>query len=353
MTTTTPPPMRWQRRTVILTLIAFAGIGLLLPVYLGQGLPWPHAAFAALMVVVPGVAFGWCAWRFAMRPRDRFNRWRLLLLHTVAACVFAFGWTAAIYLLALPVHWEAAQAFLYNGAPWQVVGGLILYAAIAANAQWTRTRDRLTEQALIATHAELQALRAQLDPHFLFNTLHTLTQLAREDSKATEAALEHFGDLMRYVLRAGREGAEDVAVEDELAFLRNYLALEQIRLGDRLRVVEQLDPEALELGIPPLLLQPLVENAVRHGITPRRDGGCLRLAAMLEDGSLVLEVADDGAGVAVETWRQADGLGLSLVRRQLELRFPDTSRTEVSTEPGNGFAVRLILPAHLPEGRMA
>lgn len=348
-----PSPTHRQRRAVILTLIAFVGIGLLLPIYLGQGLPWPHAAAAALMVVAPGVAFGWCAWRFALRPRDRLDRWRLLLIHAVAACVFAFSWTAAIYLLALPVHWEAAQAFLYNGAPWQVVGGLILYAAIAANAQWTRTRDRLTEQALIATRAELQALRAQLDPHFLFNTLHTLTQLAREDSKATEAALEHFGDLMRYVLRAGREGAAEVSVEDELAFLRNYLALEQLRLGDRLRVVEELDPEALELGMPPLLLQPLVENAVRHGIAPRRDGGSIRLGASLDDGSLVLEVANDGAGAEADAWRHADGLGLSLVRRQLELRFPDTSRMEVSTEPGRGFAVRLVLPAHLPEGRPA
>ncbi|MFP4537619.1 MAG: sensor histidine kinase [Dichotomicrobium sp.] len=349
----TPTSRSWWQRAVIPALIALAGIAVLLPVYLGQGLASPHAAAAALMVVVPGVAFGWCAWRFALRPRERFDRWRRLLPHAMAAGVFAVGWTATIYLLALPVHREAAQAFLYNGAPWQVIGGVIIYAAIAANAQWTLTRERLTEQALVATRAELQALRAQLDPHFLFNTLHTLTQLAQEDSKATEAALERFGDLMRYVLRAGRDGAAEVVLEDEIAFLRDYLALEQLRLGERLRVVEELDPEALELGVPPLLLQPLVENAVRHGIALRRDGGCLRLGAKLNEGLLVLEVADDGAGAETDAWRRADGLGLCLVRRQLEMRFPDAGRMEVSSEPGRGFAVRLLLPAHLPEGRSA
>ena len=353
MTTAAPTPRSRRRQAVVPVLTALAGIGLLVPVYLGQGLVWSHAIAAALMVVVPGVAFGWCAWRFALRPRDSLDRWRRLLLHAVAAGIFAFGWTATIYLLALPVHWEAAQAFLYNGAPWQVVGGVIVYTAIAANAQWIRTRERLTKQALVAARAELQALRAQLDPHFLFNTLHSLTQLAQEDSKATEVSLERFGDLMRYVLRAGRERVAEVAVEDELAFLRNYLALEQLRLGDRLRVVEEVDPDALELGMPPLLLQPLVENAVRHGIAPRRDGGRLRLAASLDGGSLVFDVADDGAGAEADAWRHADRLGLSLVRRQLELRFPDTSRMEVTTGPGGGFAVRLVLPAHLPEGRLA
>jgi LytS/YehU family sensor histidine kinase len=155
---------------------------------------------------------------------------------------------------------------------------------------------------------------------------------------------------MRYALRAGRHDIMEVAFEDELAFLRNYLALERFRLGDRLRVVEELDPEALELAVPPLLLQPLVENAVRHGIAPRRDGGCVRLAASVVDSSLVLEVADDGVGAEPDAWRHADGLGLSVVRRQLEMRFPGKNRMEVTTAPGRGFTVRLLLPARLADG---
>jgi LytS/YehU family sensor histidine kinase len=191
-------------------------------------------------------------------------------------------------------------------------------------------------------------LRAQLDPHFLFNVLHTLSQLAREDSGATEAALERFGDLMRYLLRAGARDAVEATLEDDLEFLRNYLALERLRLGERLRVVEELDPDALELAVPPLLLQPLVENAVRHGIAPRRDGGSLRLAASVDNDSLVLEVADDGVGAPPDAWRHAEGIGLSVVRRQLEMRFAHKARMDVRTAPGQGFAVRLTLPAHLP-----
>jgi hypothetical protein len=341
----------WRRPPALPALVTLAGFGVLVPVYIGQGLLWPHAAAAALMVVVPGVLLGWCAWHFVLGRQDGLGRNRMLLIHGAAAMVFAITWTVSIYLLALPIHWEAAQAFLYNGAPWQMVGGLILYAAIASNAQLLRTRKRLTEQALVTTRAELQALRAQLDPHFLFNTLHSLTQLARDDSKATEIALERFGDLMRYVLHAGRVG--EVPFEDELAFVRNYLALEQLRLGERLRVVEDVDPEALEFTVPSLLLQPLVENAVRHGIAPRRDGGSLHLAASLEEDLIVVTVADDGVGAQADAWRHAEGLGLTVVRRQLEMRYPDRSSMEVTTAPNRGFAVRLALPAQLPHGGMA
>ncbi|WP_111412001.1 sensor histidine kinase [Billgrantia lactosivorans] len=341
----------WRRTPILLTLVALAGSALLVPVYLGQGLPWAHAIAAALMVAVPGVLLGGCAWRFARRPRQALGRGPALVVHGLVATGFAVAWTICIYLLALPVHREAAQAFLYNGAPWQLVGGLILYAAIAANAQWRRTREQLTEQALVATRAELQALRAQLDPHFLFNTLHSLTQLARDDSAATEQALERFGDLMRYVLHSGRSDTPEVALEDELVFIRHYLALEQLRLGERLGVEEALDPEALELAVPSLLLQPLVENAVRHGIAPRLEGGTLRLAAAVEEGSLVVEVADDGQGADAEACRLGAGLGLSTVRRQLELHYPGRSHMQVTTAPGQGFAVRLVLPGHLPQGR--
>ncbi|UYG05754.1 histidine kinase [Halomonas sp. LR3S48] len=343
----------WRRSPILLALVILAGTALLVPVYLGQGLPWGHAIAAALMVAVPGVLLGGCAWRFARRPRKGLGRRRALVVHGLAAMGFAVAWMASIYLLALPVHREAAQAFLYNGAPWQLVGGLILYAAIAANAQWLRTREQLTEQALVATRAELQALRAQLDPHFLFNTLHSLTQLARDDSAATEQALERFGDLMRYVLHSGRNETPEVALEDELAFIRHYLALEQLRLGERLGVEEALETEALELAVPSLLLQPLVENAVRHGIAPRLEGGTLRLFAAVEEDSLVVEVVDDGQGADPEGCWLGRGLGLSTVRRQLELHYPGSSRMEVTTAPGRGFAVRLVLPGHLPQERVS
>jgi sensor histidine kinase YesM len=247
-----------------------------------------------------------------------------------------------VYLLVRP---ESLAGFLRRGALWQFIWGLVIYGGIA---QAARAQQRLQEQERAAADAELQALRAQLNPHFLFNTLHSLTQLAREDPFATQDALERFGALMRYVLEAGRHATDDVPLEDEMGFVRHYLAVERLRLGDRLRVVEDIDPEVLEFGVPPLLLQPLVENAVRHGLAPRRDGGTIRLTAQAREGELVVEIADDGVGAESEGWRRSGGLGLQSVRRQLETHWPGRGQLEISTGPRAGFAVRLRMPARLP-----
>jgi LytS/YehU family sensor histidine kinase len=206
----------------------------------------------------------------------------------------------------------------------------------------------LKEQELAAAGAELQALRAQLNPHFLFNTLHSLTQLAREDPIATQQALERFGGLMRYVLSAGRDAAADVPLEDEISFVRDYLAVERLRLGERLRVEEDIEPDSLELAVPPLLLQPLVENAVRHGLAPLRDGGTIRLTAHITGTLLAIEVADDGNGAEPDAWRRSPGLGLQAVRRQVYARFPEDGEFEVVTRPGTGFTARVRIPARIP-----
>lgn len=185
-------------------------------------------------------------------------------------------------------------------------------------------------------------------PHFLCDTLNSLTQLSREDPIATQDALERFGALMRYVLTTGRDVPADVPLEEELGFARNYLAVERLRLGDRLAVIESVDSEALQLAVPPLLLQPLVENAVRHGLAPRRHGGTVWLSAHVQDRMLVIDVADDGVGVESDVWCGSHGLGLRSVRRQLEARFPGQGDLEVTTHAGAGFAVRLRLPARVP-----
>jgi LytS/YehU family sensor histidine kinase len=269
----------------------------------------------------------------------------------VLAIGFSAAWTGAIAGLSYAVDRAAAAAFVENGAAWQFIGGLIVYAAIAASARASVARRRLQERELAAANAELQALRARLDPHFLFNTLHSLTQLTREDAGAAAEALERFGGMMRYVLRAGDEAVREVALEDELGFVQQYLALERLRLGRRLNVEERVDPETLELAVPPLLLQPLVENAVRHGIAPRRSGGTVSIATRLEGERLALEVSDDGDGADAEAWRESAGLGLAAVRRLLEAHFPGNGELRIQTRPGAGFAVRLEMPARLPGGR--
>jgi sensor histidine kinase YesM len=250
-------------------------------------------------------------------------------------------WTlvfAAVVYAAWP-HWLAA--FLREGAIWQFVWGLVLYGGLI---QVARAHVRAKQRELAAANAELAALRAQLNPHFLFNTLHSLSQLACEDPPATRDALERFGDLMRYVLQAGRIAPGDVSLEAELDFARSYLAIERLRLGDRLRVVEDIDADALELAVPPLLLQPLLENAVRHGLAPRREGGTIRLNVRLSETLLAIEISDDGRGCEADAWRHAKGLGLEAVARQLDARFAGAASLRVTTAPRQGFTAHLEMP---------
>ena len=151
--------------------------------------------------------------------------------------------------------------------------------------------------------------------------------------------------MLRYVLDVKRSAREDVTLADEMQFVRNYLSLEQLRLGDRLRVVEHLDPDALDCVLPSLTLQPLVENAIKYGIAPRARGGTLELSASLDDESLTLEVRDDGPGAASDVIESAGGVGLRAVRQRLETRYDGRARFAVTTAPGEGFSARVTLPA--------
>jgi LytS/YehU family sensor histidine kinase len=219
----------------------------------------------------------------------------------------------------------------------------ISYAIRISRSLREKEAARARAEAARAT-AELSALRGQLNPHFLFNTLHTVIALVRREPQMAEAALEQFGEMLRYVLDVNRAEQEDVQLADEMEFVRNFLSLEQLRLGDRLRVIEDVSADALDCVIPSLTLQPLVENAVKYAVAPRTSGGTIEIKASLHDSSLVLEVIDDGpgAGNGVEA---GSGVGLRAVRQRLEARYPNASSFEARSRDGGGFAVRLMLPA--------
>lgn len=333
------------RGLLLVGVFSLLAIVLLSPVYRLQGLQWMRAIAAAAFFVVPCVALGWATWRLLLQRRRHRRRARAFAVHALAAVAFSSTWTVAFAALVYLLGQEITIGFLKQGVVWQFVWGIVIYAVLV---QAALARERLKEKELAAAGAELQALRSQLDPHFLFNTLHSLTQLVREDPVATQDALERFGDLMRYVLRSSREADAEVTLEEEIEFVRDYLELERLRLGERLRIIESIEPDALELAVPALLLQPLVENAIRHGIAPRREGGTLRLTARLQDDDLLLQIADDGNGCRAGEWSAAEGLGLRAVRRQLHARFGVAARCQIESAPGAGFIVDLALPAHLP-----
>ena len=333
------------RRASILVGSAVLAIAALIPVFRLQEVSWFEAIATATTFVVPCVLLGWVVWRLLMRRPQTQNLTRAFVVHALAATAFSITWTIPLVGLVYLLRKEISPRFLSGGAVWQLVWGLVIYCVLLLAA---RAHQRIREQELAAAGAELQALRAQLDPHFLFNTLHSLTQLAREDPVATQDALQRFGELMRYVLKSGRERRADVALEQELEFVRNYLSLEQLRAGERLRVIEHIEPDTLELGVPSLLLQPLVENAVRHGIWPRREGGTVRLSASIEHDLLTISVSDDGVGAEPGQIAESKGLGLKAVARQLHAHFPGSAEFAFDTQPRAGFTVTLTMPARLP-----
>lgn len=270
--------------------------------------------------------------------------------HLFFATIYTGMWLAFVLAsIAVGTGWGQAWAITQIFAGWQLVTGFWTYGIIAGIAYAIRVTKSLREKEAARARAEaarvtaeLSALRGQLNPHFLFNTLHTVIALVRRDPHKAEAALEQFGEMLRYVLDLNRTKQEDVQLADEIEFVQNFLELEQLRLGDRLRVVEKISPDTLDCTIPSLTLQPIVENAVKYAIAPRVDGGTITISSYLEGSSLVLEVSDDGPGSS-EKAEGGSGLGLRAVRERLETRYPRESTFEISS--ALGFTVRLSLPA--------
>jgi LytS/YehU family sensor histidine kinase len=179
---------------------------------------------------------------------------------------------------------------------------------------------------------------AQLQPHFLFNTLNAISALVPEDPVIAQRLLARLGDLLRLSIAQHRTQLNPLA--DEVDFTDAYLAIEQTRLGDRLRIVRRIAPQALAVEVPALLLQPLVENAVRHGIAPLVEGGTLTIEAAVEGERLRLVVADDGKGAD----HVGDGIGLGNARQRLRQLYGDRQSLEIETAPGKGFRVTVEIP---------
>jgi sensor histidine kinase YesM len=231
------------------------------------------------------------------------------------------------------------------------VTGLMIYItitgiiyAIQATERLRAEEARVTQLENLRTRAELQALRSQLNPHFLFNTLHSLMALVRRDPSALEDALERLAGLLRHTLMTIRD-TDDVALSDELDFIENYLDLERLRLGERLRVQQMIQRETLRCAVPPFALQPLIKNSIKHAIGRQAHGGLLTIRAERHDGLLKLEVSDDGAGANPDELVTSTGSGLRIARERLMTRYKDGASFRVSTGPGQGFSVRMEMPA--------
>jgi len=240
-------------------------------------------------------------------------------------------------MLKIGAGWFIWSCLIY----WMILGGLQAYRYYERYMSSELQLERLEKS---YSQARLNALRMQLDPHFLFNALNTISSHVERDPKLTRLMIEHLGDLLRMSLES--KDRQEVPLAEELAFLDHYLAIQKIRFGRRLKVEIDIAPEVRYAQVPSLFLQPLVENAIRHGISPRASGGTVAVTAEPVNGKLAIRVSDDGAGLPARwSLENSTGLGLSVTRERIAGLYPngDGSFTIRGREEG-GTLVEIVLP---------
>lgn len=189
--------------------------------------------------------------------------------------------------------------------------------------------------------SQLQTLQQQLHPHFLFNTLHAILSLIHRDPDRAELMIERLSDLLRITLH--KVGTQEVELAEELEYMNAYLDIQQIHFGDRLRIACRIDAAAMDVMVPTLILQPLVENAIRHGLEPMVRAGTLTIEAKADGDTLSLRVRDDGAGLPKQ-WQRREGVGLTNTRSRLDRLYGEQAAITVRDNPGGGVLVDIYLP---------
>jgi len=288
----------------------------------------------------------WIVPRLRAKDGSRHHPWML------DAGVYMATSIVASYVAAILVDRFLLRGFLGSPRAWLISGmfavafsllvGGIIYARVFYRQAVSRAVALERMQAELA-RTELRALRAQVNPHFLFNTLNTIAALITENPRAAEDVVTRLADVFRHALTAS--GREHTRLADELAFLRSWLAIERTRFGERLRVVEEIEPGLEDVPVPGLLFQPLVENAVRYAVAPRAEGATIWLRVHPDPGggTLTAEVADDGPGFSPDVRPTGHGVGLESVRERLRLGGPGHAFA-LESAPGRGTRVRVTLP---------
>jgi two-component system, LytTR family, sensor kinase len=280
-------------------------------------------------------------------PLTRETITRRLPIHLVASIGLCAAWAVAGWLLSFALF----RAGPYGGSllDWFLTSlpfGVAVYFAVLgvdhALFWFVEAKERETHAARLEAQlaeARMGALRMQLQPHFLLNSLNAVTVIVRDrDTTTATRMLEQLGDMLRRVMRPGRP--QEVPLAEELEFVRQYLGIETVRFSDRLQPTFAVDPAVLGAAVPEFLLQPLVENAVRHGLTRREGATLLRIEARREGNRLVLSVTDDGPGPV----DSGEGVGLGTTRERLATLYGDLARLELTTTAEGGARVTVRLP---------
>jgi two-component system, LytTR family, sensor kinase len=288
-------------------------------------------------------------------PRPRLFDWQIMFFTTVVGLRF--------------VQTELARYFPHSIFSLESPGNLWVWGAIYAASvtaigieikifNSVRIQIKLEEQERLLLHARMEALQNQINPHFLFNTLNSISSLVRFDPDRARDVISKLATILRRLLNSADSF---VPLREEVEFIDNYLDIEVVRFGhDKLRVVKELDPASLDVMVPSMLLQPLVENSIKHGLSSMVEGGSIYLRSRLSDSGLVIEVEDDGVGMAAtqlveSTSTRGAGIGMANISERLQVLYGDTARMTVDSHEGKGTLVRIRLPllqatGAVPEG---
>ena len=294
-----------------------------------QGTEW---VFLGALLPIVSLLAG----RFPLRKET----WqRTILAHLAGALVLCVGWASLGVALGTALHrypQHAWTSWVLTTIPWSVFMYFTVLGCVYAFTYFVEAREREAQ----LTEARLNALQAQLQPHFLFNSLNAITVLVREqNTTAATRMLELLGDVLRRVLRA--EARHEIPLEDELQFVRDYLEIEEVRFSDRLRVTWSIADDARTVRVPTFILQPIVENAIKHGLAKRAEAGKIEIAANVDAGALELRVRDDGAGV---TDGNGEGVGLMNTRERLRTLYGDRASLTIQAPREGGMEVIIRIP---------
>lgn len=240
------------------------------------------------------------------------------------------------------------RTFALDSPSWLIKGVIylstVMCVAIALKVlNNTRIEMKLEEQARLLLQARMEALQSQINPHFLFNTLNSVSSLVRFNPDAARGMILKLANILRRLLR---KGDSFVQLREEMEFIDDYLDIEVVRFGrEKLKIVKVLEPKSLEVMVPAVILQPIVENALKHGLSPKVEGGSLHLRSHISDGMLVVEIEDDGVGMdAPKGDNTGFGIGLANVRERLNVLYSDSARVEIESKSQAGTLIRLVLP---------
>jgi two-component system LytT family sensor kinase len=274
--------------------------------------------------------------------RDRKGNWAMLPLFTCAAVEVAWIELADVF----PPHWLFPIRPPNSGYMALVVLSSVMCVAMAIKI-WNNTRIEmnLEQNQQLLLKARMDALTSQINPHFLFNTLNTVSSLIRFDPDMARGVVLKLSNILRRLLR---KHETFVPLREELAFIDDYLDIEVIRFGrDKLQIFKEVDEETLEEFIPSMLLQPIVENAIKHGLAPRLEGGQIHLRTRRRDGRLSIDIEDNGMGIPSERLGEVygGGIGISNVHERLRLLYGDQFKMDIRSQAGEGTQIHLEIPA--------